>query len=222
MEYEVIIGEIVAVCIAAGLPLLLNHIFKWSERHGIAIDKEQEDYIINIATNSSLDVWNDYTSNIKKYSIDGKLTPEEKTEARNKAIERAKRNITDELKKAYKRGDVDKLVECAMENVYSNIKEKSPEVTANDKVLDAVHIGLKITMKKYMYALKKSIDEGKFDEEKTKEIVGEVLEVSENFMDNEIAIRIKENKAGNRDRVNNIISREMYKMLFSEEQSVMS
>ena len=120
MGYEAISGEIVAVFITIALPLILNYIFKWSKRQGITIDKEQEEYIINAATNGALSVWDGYTSNIKKYSIDGKLDKDEKEKARNKAIEKAKSIITDEFKKAYKRGDVDKLVEGAMENVYSN------------------------------------------------------------------------------------------------------
>ena len=219
MGYEVIIGEIVAVVIAVALPLILNYVFKWSKRHGITIDKEQEEYIINAATNGALTVWDGYTSNIKKYSIDGKLDKDEKEKARNEAIEKAKSIITDEFKKAYKRGDVDKLVEGAMENVYSHVKEKFPEANANAEVLDAVHMGLKITMKKYTSVLKESIDEGKFEEKKTWEIIEEVLEISKEFMTKEIRDRITANTAENKDRVNRIILREMYKKLLSEEES---
>jgi hypothetical protein len=219
MGYEVISGEVVAVFITVVLPLILNYIFKWSKRHGITIDKEQEEYIINAATNGALTVWDGYTSNIKKYSIDGKLDKDEKEKARNEAIEKAKSIITKEFKKAYKRGNVDKLVEGAMENVYSNVKGKFPEANANAEVLDAVHMGLKITMRKYTSVLKKSVDEGKFEEKKTWEIIEEVLEISKEFMTKEIRDRINENKAESKDRVNRIILREMYKMLLSEEES---
>ena len=104
-------------------------------------------------------------------------------------------------------------------NLGSNVKEKFPEANANAEVLDAVHMGLKITMKKYTSALKESIDEGEFEKTKTWEIVEEVLEISKEFMTKEIKDRINENKAESKDRVNRIILREMYKMLLSEEES---
>lgn len=223
MVNEVIVGEIVVTVIAVGLPVILNFVFKWSKRHGISVDKEQEKYIIDAATNGALDVWGEYTSNIKRYSIDGKLSDDEKKKARDDAIRKAKSLITDEVKKAYKRGDIDKLIEGAMEKVFSDIKdrkgkEKSPDVkNANKEVLEAVHMALKISMKKYMSELKKSIDEGKFERAKTKEIVGEVFEISKNFINEKIVDRINKNKAGNKDRLNKIILREMYKMMLSEE-----
>jgi hypothetical protein len=217
MSNEIIIGEILAVVIAVGLPIILNFIFKWSKRYGIEVDKEQEEYIIKTATNSALDIWNDYTSNIKKYSIDGKLTEEEKEIARNKAIDKAKNIITNEFKKAYKRGDVDKLIEGAMENIYSTIKKRLPrKVSANKKVVDAINMGLKIAEDKYRPVLKKSMDEGEIPKEMGK-IIENILEISKNFMDEETIKRIDNDEAGNKDRANKIILREMYKNFLHEK-----
>jgi hypothetical protein len=219
MAYEVIIGEIAATVIAVGLPLILNYSFRWSERHGVAVDKEQEKYIIDAATNGSMAVWNEYTKKIKKYSIDGNLTEEEKKKARSDAIEKAKSIITDEVKKTYKRIDTNQLIEGAMEKVFTAVKKESTDVNPNNEVLDAVHLALKISMKKHLAELQKSINEGKFEEKKAKEIVGEVLEISKNFMNKKIVKRIDANTAGNKDRLNEIIMKEMYKMLLPEEKN---
>lgn len=222
MVNEVIIGEIVVTVIAVGLPLILNFVFKWSRRHGMEISRKQEEYIINAATNGAIDVWNKFTSDRKRYSIDGKLTEEEKNKARRDAIQFAKTIAATEFRKAYKRGDVDRLIIGAMEKAYANLKkekekENSSEMNANKDVLEAVNMALKISMKKYMSYLKKSINEGKFEEVKTKEIVREVAEISKNFMNKKIVERIDGDMAESKDRLNKIIMKEMYKIMLSEE-----